>query len=57
MISIEEDMLECRSVIKSNIIDVFIEEIGFCVNMCKVPSKVYLQGESSSNPLPWSVIN
>ena len=50
-------MLECRSVIKSNIIDVFIEEIGFCVNMCKVPSKVYLQGESSSNPLPWSVIN
>ena len=43
---IEKCMLERRRVIKLNVIDTTIEEIGFGVNLCNIPSKEDPEGVS-----------
>ena len=50
-------MLEYRIVIKSNIIDAAIEEIGVGVHLWNLPSKEDLEGASSYNYLQWDNIN
>ena len=57
MASIKECIFEYRIVIKSNVIDATIKEIGFGVNLCIIPSKYELEVESSSNNLQWDAIN
>ena len=53
----EEEMLEYRRNIKTNVIYVAIEEILVGVNLCKAPYKDKLEALSFSNPLQWYANN
>ena len=56
MESQEEDMLEYRRIIKTNVMDATIEEIGFGVNLCNIPSNDKLEASYFSNLLQWYAI-
>ena len=49
----EEEMIEYRRIIKNDVIDSAIEEIGVGVNICNMTSNYELEASSFFNILQW----